>query len=433
MTRVGSGFSSGIQFLNENLFVHTGRSCPSSWSELKANVSNNIKTCANNIKTCAKMWSAFLDSSLGGAISMSVLGLATASVCMQENLIEAMATTLLPITVPLSTSLPLDDEKVLVCFSKIDYTAATKYNGAPQWSGENYGRCNTPTTKDKIDEVHCVVVSAFKKRFPQMQFPSCPALSKSGYQSQGLYTQDDFLGAVFIFWSNGLWLLSKEVVCMLQSVSYSIGVGNQNRDFDLKLTSAKCTFSAISRNVSTNAICWNQKDDMRSKYPKAFIPSDQCVDPSHPTTASPHMTMTPSIHIEENICSSCSSMLLVFGVGSALVLMATLVKIIYKQCKKTNRIRYKNSDDRFGKFLILSIQEGLLLGASEVGCGVLVSSVRDLCSPVSKDAKQVLGLSTALYIASAATRLLGNCITSPVEEDEDGLIDSVVVVLDSPE
>ncbi|MBF5051338.1 hypothetical protein CLAVI_000981 [Candidatus Clavichlamydia salmonicola] len=46
MSGIGNGCSSGIQSLNDKLFVYMGRKCPSSWKELKTNVTKNIKTCA---------------------------------------------------------------------------------------------------------------------------------------------------------------------------------------------------------------------------------------------------------------------------------------------------------------------------------------------------------------------------------------------------
>ncbi|MBF5051349.1 hypothetical protein CLAVI_000992 [Candidatus Clavichlamydia salmonicola] len=410
MTGLGNGFSSGIQSLNDKLFLHTGRRCPSSWKELKTNVSKNVTTCA-------KMCSAFLDSSLGMAISIGVLGLATASVCMQEDFIEVVATTLFPATtpaLPLTTAIPIED-KVAFCFSGKDHMKANNLTKISSWVGSKIGTGKNKTAltdSEEADKIFCVEVVSYRSQFPSQELPKCSSFSNPELSSWVPY--------YFISWGDGFWNVSSSVRCVMQSLHAS------KINLDAVLFPPKNTLVDPCERGSSDAVadpyCFKDTDNTVKQAPLYFLDPSWCNISSQLTTMTSVTTSSifPTIiPVDTNNCTACDSMTLAFGVGSLVILTATLTKLIYKQCKKSSKIKCKNPSNRLCKILILTMQEGLLLVASKVGFGVFISSVKDICKPISENNRQMLVISTALYLSSATIRLIGTCITSPIEEDQE--------------
>ncbi|MBF5051307.1 hypothetical protein CLAVI_000948 [Candidatus Clavichlamydia salmonicola] len=115
---------------------------------------------------------------------------------------------------------------------------------------------------------------------------------------------------------------------------------------------------------------------MKGEYPKYFTDTTNC-PMSTITTLAPSTTSMPlktAFPVEEKNCPPCSVMMIAFAVGSAVVLMTTIGKIIYKQCKAKGSKKDKSCSKRFKSLAALTLEKGLLLGASALGTGVLVTS-----------------------------------------------------------
>ncbi|MBF5051348.1 hypothetical protein CLAVI_000991 [Candidatus Clavichlamydia salmonicola] len=138
------------------------------------------------------------------------------------------------------------------------------------------------------------------------------------------------------------------------------------------------------------------------------------------------MPSTTGLPVEENSCSTATVVTLAFGIRSAIVLMTMCGKIIYKKCKATDTKKPKSSSDKSERLVPFNLEEGLLLGASILGTGVLATSLAKPCGPVNEENKNVVMLSTVLYWTSAAASVLSNCVTSSIQETSNSLEDKVV-------
>ncbi|MBF5051301.1 hypothetical protein CLAVI_000942 [Candidatus Clavichlamydia salmonicola] len=449
MSGIGSGFSSGIQYLNSNFFVHTGRKCPSSWTELKDNISKNMQTCA-------KICTAFLDSSLGLAVSMGIVGVVTTSLCAGEDMVDVVVTTLFPsitttatttttiTTVPASTLIPLSNrELVYLCTQGNKKFLEEDKIASQNWTLDQFGIGQRVGHSLSQHDMYCVSLAAYHNKYPNTSFPEFSAIDWSGYSNSSI--SKGYFTYVYVeeTSSHSGFQLSNLTDCMVKGVFDMLGASDSH--FFKKASKAKYKPASMQSlghinakdGIDRGAYCWEHNKKMKSHFPKYFpdltnfnMSKEVTLAPSttertlttaidNLTTSVTSMSVTTDMSGVDSSCLPCSSMMLAFGVGSALVLTATIAKIIYTHCKRRKRINATVSGNRLGKILTGSMKEWVLLGASEVGCGVLVLSLKDFCEPPSKEAKQMVVISTALYLTSAATRLLGTCITSPVEEDAD--------------
>ncbi|MBF5051367.1 hypothetical protein CLAVI_001010 [Candidatus Clavichlamydia salmonicola] len=397
MSGIGDGFSSGIQSLNNNILVYAGRRCPSSWRELKDNVTNNVRTCA-------KLCSAFLDSSLGLAVSMGVLGFTTASVCMQEDLLEVVATTLLPLTTSSTyttlykvvTTAPVDEDKVGLCFHPKDYFTAYNITTTPSWKFGKVGKGKNATdlSRDALGEpyqIFCVQVEEYQSHQPSLEIPRC-----SGLKGQGT----GLLGYVFMFWLEGIWQLSLSTECVTEKVFKKMIPTSQQSSIKAQAevtTSIVKQKDASGNNLEIHPYCFSKKYNMSMTYPDYFINTTNCIVPHHLEKVFSSTSFILESAGKNDNCSPCNMMLLAFGVGSVITLMATLGKIIYKQCTFQGLKKPKGGSRKCRRLADLILEEGLLLGASGLGTGVLVTSLLPPCGPVDESAKKIVMASTAIY------------------------------------
>ncbi|MBF5051388.1 hypothetical protein CLAVI_001032 [Candidatus Clavichlamydia salmonicola] len=421
MAGIGNGFSSGIQSLNENFFVHTGRSCPTSWKELKDNLSKNMKTCA-------KVCTAFLDSSFGLALAMGVVGIVTTSLCAGEDMINVVAIALPPLS---------NSELVYLCVPGQQDILGQGKSGEKNWTLGQFGIGQLSANEISDYDMNCFSLQEYHKQYPNTSVLECQATDWSGYPNYNATQR--YLTYVYMEnkGKNESLITSNLMDCIMKDVFDMLGKSNPSLLEQASVAMYKPpSIQNVTGNDRTNAhdgvdrgaYCWTIMHNIRKQFPQYFFDTNNCTmsqkataaplttSITTPATFTPLITEMPDI---DNGSSPCTKMLLAFGQGSALILTAILAKMVYKKYRKPKRINTKVSTDKSGNFLILGMQEWLLLGASEVGCGVFFSSVKDVCGPASKETKQMLAISIALYLTSAATRLLGTCITSPIEEDAD--------------
>ncbi|MBF5051319.1 hypothetical protein CLAVI_000960 [Candidatus Clavichlamydia salmonicola] len=445
---IGNGCSSGLESFNNKVLVYTGRRCPSSWGEVKTNISKNVRTCA-------KLCTAFLDSSLGMAVAMGVVGVATVSVCIGEDVAELAATALLPFVTPSlpPTALPVDDQKIFLCFKKSDHIKATGVSTFQAWKSDEYGKCFKASTKDTDDEVHCVKSSNYQSQFFQIPVPHCVGLVADEI---GLLNKDErvssdrYFGFVYLDWQDGLWVLSKAIECIMEDLFSMMEPqqatrSNQGKntlcDRETKIRQYTDMYGR-KKSIDVGAYCWPKTFNMSKTYPKFFIPMDKCIPAAPLTTLSPYTTpLTTSVTMlppQDNACDTCSIMTLAFGIGSGIVLTATLAKVVYKQWKKSIRAIPKGSCNGLKKLTVLTLQEGLLLGASGLGSSTIMTSIMnsDPCSQLSDTRKVIIITSTALYGTSVISRLLGTCITSPLgiekKAEEDNMVELSMLMSSTP-
>ncbi|MBF5051396.1 hypothetical protein CLAVI_001041, partial [Candidatus Clavichlamydia salmonicola] len=502
MSGIGNGFSSGVQFLNENFFVHTGRKFPSSFTELKDNVSKNVGTCA-------KICTAFLDSSLGLALAMGVAGIVTTSLCAGEDMIDVVATTLLPsITTTLlpsttttllpstttllpstttllpstttllpsiatttiatttiatttiatttiatttiatttiattaiaaSTLSPLgSSEFAYLCASGgLDYLGLGKI-AEKNWTVGQFGIGRQSGNISTGDDIYCFSLQDYHHQYPNMSAPECQANDWSGYPNYNV--SNGYLSYVYVGErSDGQGLELQGALTCIMKLAFDFFSASDSSFADMEFSALyspssmqNATSNDIDDGMNKGAYCWDQEQNITSQFPQYFPDITNCTISEGATLAPLTTTITRLARSIDSVplaqamlriddgCPPCSKMMLAFGAGSAVVLTATVVKIVYALCKKPKRTNAQVVNDKLGKFLMAGLQEVVLLGAAEVGCGVLFSSLKDVCKPASEEDKHMVVLSTALYVTSAATRLLQNCITSPIEEDTE--------------
>ncbi|WP_194844512.1 hypothetical protein [Candidatus Clavichlamydia salmonicola] len=396
MSGIRNGFSSGLQSFNNNIFVYTGRHCPTNCSEFKANLSRNMKTCA---KACT----AFLDSSLGMACAMGVLGIVAASVCVGEDLLDVVAATLLPMTT--DSPPPKDYEKVLLCFKKQDHLYSQNQTSFTSLGTKNIGICwpdNVP--KDSNEGVNCLKTSDYQKFFPNTSVPICQDTGSTDYDA-----------LVYMFWNQTVWVVSPLINC-LSEMAFLVVSSTNGVDTDALNELSICsndpddvmvTLVAGEVGVKDNDVsCWNNDTTIQSKYKNYFVNTTTCINP-----------VAPSNNYPES--HDCNRMMMAFGAGSIAVLIVTLGKIIYNQC----RAKGPKNSKKGRRLVALTLRDGLLLGASGLGSSVFVLSLVDSHNPASKE---IIVASTALYWASATFRLINNYITSSIEEKS--IYDEKVIV-----
>ncbi|MBF5051398.1 hypothetical protein CLAVI_001043 [Candidatus Clavichlamydia salmonicola] len=425
MKGIGQGFSSGIETFNNNVLVHIGRQCPTSWTELKANVSRNVKTCA---KACT----VFLDSSLGVAFAMGVVGMVTTSLCIGENMMEIIANNLLPMST--ETAALSNDELVYLCMRGNAYipTFKTQAPRLQNWTVGAYGICQNGKILADHD-IYCVSLKEYRERFPFNLVPECQSTNWTGYSERK--TGEKYLSYVFMLVTDSAWGISDMTHCVSAGVFSMMNASDTS--VAAVVSQATCMPVSVKNGtdntnagdgIDRGAYCWNKSENIHKKYPKYFTNTTNC-PLAISTTLAPSITsmpLTTAFPVEENNCPPCSLMMIAFGVGSAVVLMTTLGKIIYKQCKAKGLKKAKSCSKRFKSLAALTLEEGLLLGASGLGTGVLVTSLLPPCGPLDESTKKIVMASTACYWTSAASRLLSNCITSPLVEECTAAEDKVV-------
>ncbi|WP_194844543.1 hypothetical protein [Candidatus Clavichlamydia salmonicola] len=159
--------------------------------------------------------------------------------------------------------------------------------------------------------------------------------------------------------------------------------------------------------VNKGIYCWNDpsgRNEIKNVYYEGYFTD---------TSTCRHAIISKDL--------SCNDMALIFGVGSALVLTTTVIKVIYRHCKKRSSKKSTDRFDRAKRLASVTLQDGLLLGASSLGSSVILTSLLDSdpSGVLSEVNKKIIVSSTAFYWSSAASRLLGNCITSPIEEGQE--------------
>ncbi|MBF5050972.1 hypothetical protein CLAVI_000595 [Candidatus Clavichlamydia salmonicola] len=425
MSVISNGLSSGIQSLNNNVFVHTGRQCPTSWSELKSNISRNISTCA---KACT----AFLDSSLGMACSMGVFGLAAASVCLQEDLTGFIVATV------------QDNQSMSLCYNYGGQNH-TQEESSDSWTATGFDVCNDRVTGNHT--MFCSVVD--RSHHHVVHGVSLPVCNSSLVED------------VFIKFTEGVWVSAQHAICTSNTTIFANahrhGHENQTSRF---LNHTQCipdyTISHFENDTtshlddsdgitsfgddSDDVTTWDSDDiDNFENYTMNHFDN-------HTMSHIPVYCWSP-----REAADRCQSMTLAFGIGSALVLTATVGKIVYnKYMAKSLQKGCKSAR----KLPACTFSDGILLAASGLGTGVLAASLISPCGPIDAGTKKVMMTSTALYWSSAASSLLSHCITSPKtagstfydsidseedaadpvtdgEHEEEGLISSVSVDMES--
>ncbi|WP_194844613.1 hypothetical protein, partial [Candidatus Clavichlamydia salmonicola] len=306
-------------------------------------------------------------------------------------------------------SLPINDQEVFLCFTKADHLKASGVSTFVPWSSKNFGICQNQTSKDTNDEINCVKVSDYMKQYPQIPVPHCVPMSKEAYRQLGSFLKADFLGGVFMYYDTEVWRISQQIVCMMESVFHTMGLSMETKRALGKSRfcqpSTKVRYRYVNnqnQQINADVMCWEKTHNITEQHPQAFIPVEQCVNPSLTTTPLPYTTLASSVSsftttmpVVESNCPTCSYMILAFGVGSAIILMATLGKIIYKQCTFQGLKKPKGGSRKCRRLADLIIEEGLLLGASGLGTGLLVTSLLSPCRPVDESTKKIVMASTA--------------------------------------
>ncbi|MBF5051299.1 hypothetical protein CLAVI_000940 [Candidatus Clavichlamydia salmonicola] len=401
------------------------------------------------METCAKICTAFLDSSFGLAIAMGVVGIVTTSLCAGEDMIDVVATTLFPsVTTAASPTIsPISNkELVYLCTPGYQELLGKDKIADQNWTLGQFGIGRFDGRSSSRYDMYCFSVQEYHNQYPNTSFPECSATDWARYPNYN--ASDSYLTYVHVHKAaKGLGLeLNAMKDCMMKGVFDMLGASDPSllgKAFDAKYKPESIYNDTghdrtdADDGVDRGAYCWESDKNMKSQFPSYFPDTTNCTlskgDPLAPSTTSVPLTtvidiLTTSVASMkvatempgvDSSCPPCSAMMLVFGAGSAFVLTTTLAKIVYAQCKKLKRANTTASRNRCDKMVMRSVKEWLLLGASGLGTGVLVISAKDFCGSPSKDTTKMVVISTALYLTSAAARLLGTCITSPIEEDED--------------
>ncbi|MBF5051383.1 hypothetical protein CLAVI_001027 [Candidatus Clavichlamydia salmonicola] len=418
MTGIGNGLFIGFQSFNDHIGSYTGRQFPSSWTELQANVSNNIRTCA---KACT----VFLDSSVGLACAMGVFGIAATSVCAGQDVMEVVIDTL---SANVSQT-QKNDGNMVVCMKMGDHLLSQKINTWTGWTTNNFVPCLNKRSNDSMDGLQCLRKSQYQKEFSCASLPSC-SISDST-------THDEY---IFMSWNGSFWLLNEIIKCTTES-TLLLGKSSNSAISSKDITNLKKQSMCQDAPEGTkpghlgdgeqglsdrlDVLCWDKASDIANLTniaKKYLVNTTTCEDAIEPSNCNLGL-------------NACSKMMIVFGVGSAVVLTATVGKIIYKQYTSQRFSNLRSTSVKSKQLLTLALQDGLLLGASGLGTGVLLSSIADPFSPVSDSTKRVASASTALYFTSAAARILMTGITSSVGQipvDEEG-VDTDLGELDAME
>ncbi|MBF5051318.1 hypothetical protein CLAVI_000959 [Candidatus Clavichlamydia salmonicola] len=385
MGKIGEVVFSSVDYLNSRLFAYVGRQLPLSMVELKSNVSNNVSTCA-------KICSLFLDSSLGLACAMGVVGVTTASVCAGEDVTEVIMEELTHHS----------SQMVVLCFKKhMGGEGHFEY-----WKPGVYNICSTP-----LVEVDCEKMIAQDSEHKSSVKPECMHVGHYLYERSPYYSypNDDkedvrHNHAMHLHSMQGFFMkaLVKTTQCLGEAVFY---VANQTKGKDISLYDLKqgvCSSTKIAPQNSLDPFCFSKNLNTSYLHMDPYVSADNC--------SAPFYTDSTSIVTEVNVCDSCNNMKLIFGVGSALTLTVTLMTKIFMQMNKP-QISVSRKAKRLGTNFF---HNGLLLGGSVLGSQILVQSLLDSCVPMDDETRQKVIMSIALYGASAFSRLLENTITRPL-------------------
>ncbi|MBF5051302.1 hypothetical protein CLAVI_000943 [Candidatus Clavichlamydia salmonicola] len=432
MPGIGNGLSSGIQSLNNNVLVHIGRQCPSSWTDLKANISRNMKTCA-------KVCTAFLDSSFGLAVSMGIVGIVTTSLCIGEDIVEVVVTTLFrsPNTSVATLSALSNNELVYLCTQGYQDFLQQGKIAENNWTIGQFGIGQENKNSFSEYDIYCFSLQEYQDKYPNTSFPKC--LETDWTKQTNYNASKRYFTYVYVeqtSWNSG-FELKNLTDCMMKGVFDMLSTSNAIFSEKDSLASYKPpSVQNVTGNdrtkandgVDRGAYCWRHSENMRSQFPQYFPDTNNCTMSKVPTlppntTLMPLTTDVPGIN---SSCLPCNIMMIAFGVCSSLVLTTTVGKIIYKQCKAQGFKKSKNASRKARSLAALTLEEGLLLSASGIGLGALIVSVIDPCGPVDESAKKIVMASTVLYWTSAASRLLSNCITSPIGKELTQMEDVIV-------
>ncbi|MBF5051363.1 hypothetical protein CLAVI_001006 [Candidatus Clavichlamydia salmonicola] len=427
MGAIGSGFSVGVKYFNEKVLSYTGRRCPSSISELRVNVSKNIKTCT-------KLCTAFLDSSFGLACAMGVVGLTASSLCAGEDVVNIITTTMLPVTTLATTNASVvkdnsTTEMVFLCF-KDTGSLILKDSQIYDWTNPLTNPLENICADPHI-EVDCGSIlnntelnsTVLKHELMDLEetqasyehyFGHVHDLTKS-YPAEELYRLCD----------SNVTMLVKSIECLQESIFY---VANQTIGKLLKLSNLRqgvCktnNFGDLVIKENLDIFCFNSSLDLIYRSVHANNVSDEYLWPLPsvlPTTAANLLTSSST-----DSCNTCNTATLVFGVGSAATLLATTMKTLYQQHKERRINRSNISCLGLRKATAVLVNDGLLIAASGLGSSVLMNSLLHPCVPVDEVTNKMVVASTVLYGASAASKMLGALVCASEKAlDEEAIIE----------
>ncbi|WP_194844565.1 hypothetical protein, partial [Candidatus Clavichlamydia salmonicola] len=412
--------SLGVEYVNSNFLSYTGRRCPSSFSELRTNISKNIRTCA---KAC----SVFLDSSFGLACAMGVVGLTTSSLCAGEDVLALMTTTILPSTAapttfPVNISVVNDPDPhtkmVILCFHKtVDYLGSNVSLNA--WASNFSQMCHTPPV-----EIDCSSILNDSFVNDSLSSIQCGNLGLFGSTQHVSHDVSSF----GVLRGDGSGLINA-LECVKTGVFY-VANHTVHKALDvLNLKQATCKISNGSDSFyprsNVDPFCFDNSNnysysviDLADIQRRCLVPFDSASSPS--TVASfVEATMVDS-------CNACSTATVVFGVGSASVLVLTTIKALYQQHKVRKLHHSRGSYVGLRQATAIMLDEGLLLAASGLGSSVLMTSLLHPCNPVDASVKNTVLASTILYGVSAASKMFGALACGA--QDSEKSLDEVVII-----
>ncbi|MBF5051305.1 hypothetical protein CLAVI_000946 [Candidatus Clavichlamydia salmonicola] len=378
MSGISDGFSAGIESLNNNVLVYTARKCPTSWSELKTNVSKNIRACA-------KASTAFLSSSLGMSFVMGTFGIIVASVCAREH-----------VDVFLVAIAQKVDHSVSLCFSRSHQNLTQNSSFLASWNIPSLKVCMGKIVGNST--MYCSALDHHHHFDHEVSLPVCNSTMKG--------IGDKITEYVVMKFMHKAHVSVKNVTCLSNHTMFA-NVQSGENDQENRFRNNTMCLSGTTRNHMP-VYCWEGIDDS----------------------------------------NQCKSLVLFFSAESIVVLTATVGSIIYNQCKVTVS---KKSYKSLISLVPLTLSNALQLTASALGAKIFLNFFMSPCDPIDAGSNRVIISSTALYWASAASRLVDYCITSPFleepmleeairleecqnlpegddDEDEEGLINQVFIV-----
>ncbi|WP_194844544.1 hypothetical protein [Candidatus Clavichlamydia salmonicola] len=419
MTRIGNGFIAGLEYVNRNILDYTGRCFPSSLSDIRSNLSKNIRTCA-------KVGVVFMNSSFGLAFAMGVVGLTTSSLCVGEDVVNLITTTILPATT--NSSLVNDanmTELAFLCFKQ-------GVNVQVNEGSFHHLMSNVSHICDQQEEVDCgLALHNTVRNFSSLE-PECLDIGSSifgmvnDFFHPG-YDRDTEYPAVAIYRveASNISGLVQGLECLQEEIFYVVNhtVGQVINFLGMK--QGFCSHNSKSNlDPPKDAFCFNTSANMAYFAARAEDISEKCL------VSLPHNSIFRTVpsFIEPVIVdagNTCSKATLVFGVSSVAVLLRTTIKLLdwYH-----SRERHHSRSARLGlrKVTAMVLDSWLLIAASELGSSVLLSSLSNPCNPVDEDTKKVIVASTVLYGVSTVSKLLKALVCKP--KDEKKLLDKVVIM-----
>ncbi|MBF5051361.1 hypothetical protein CLAVI_001004 [Candidatus Clavichlamydia salmonicola] len=417
MGAVGNGFASGIEYLNKNFFSCAGRRCPSSLREFRANVSQNVKTCA-------KICTVFMDSSFGLSCAIGVVGITTASLCAGEDVVDLITTTILPATTALRTTAdavlaanaslvnatPVA-EQVYLCFKQAPTLTISDFP-LRDWKPKATDIC-----PDRHIEVDCGAllnnVSSKSSIFlPELMDLGPPfLLSYEEIDSASYDLTKHYLARMLyrMAYSNMTGLV-KTVDCLREDIFY---VANHTFGKILKFSDLHrgvCQ-SDNGGNFSHKAIdhlCLSAIGSIDYYFLRPHNVMDHHLFPLPPELSTDPAPKTISNVVQSALtdsCGMCHVATLVFGVGSAVVFVLTSIKALYQQHKARRCGYVKVVDSRLRKATAFMFNDGLLWVASGLGSTILMTLFLHPCSPVEEGAQKAVVVSTVLHGVHAFSKL----------------------------